>query len=252
MGKQIFVWCAVAAVWATVAIGQEPTPLVTDRPDQTESSVVVPPGTVQVEIGWLRTDDGADRDVEGPGTLVRWGLGERWELRLGWDGWIDRNPAVGPSSRGAGDGAVGVKVAMAPERGRRPETALLVSTTLPVGDDSVSGDRSDPSFRFLFSHTLPADWGLGYNLGGALNDDDLAAEYTVALGRPLSPRWGVFGELFGELPVDGPGDDAHSFDAGVTLGLGSRLQLDASAAFGLSGAAPNRFVGVGLSFRVPR
>ncbi|HSL81608.1 MAG TPA: transporter, partial [Thermoanaerobaculia bacterium] len=64
----------------------------TDRPDQTESAAVVEPGYVQVETGVLfsRHGDGPDEVevVEGPGTLVRIGVGGRTELRLGWAGWV--------------------------------------------------------------------------------------------------------------------------------------------------------------------
>ena len=64
--------------------------LVTDRPDQTESAVVVPVGTLQVEGGatWIRDDgDGVEIEAfEAPGTLLRYGLVPRLELRLAWPG----------------------------------------------------------------------------------------------------------------------------------------------------------------------
>lgn len=51
--------------------------LVTDRPDQTESSAVVPPGYVQVETGWSlsRNQEGGIRTNTHafPGTLFRIG-----------------------------------------------------------------------------------------------------------------------------------------------------------------------------------
>lgn len=245
-------WCWSLALLAALgagpeAVAQESPELVTDRPDQTESSSVVPTGTVQVESGVLVTED----ETELLGSLVRWGLAERLEVRFGWDGWIDRDVDGGPGAEGIGDGEVGVKVALALERGRRPETALLVSTSVPFQDDEVGSGRADPSFRFLFSHTLPDGWALGYNLGAAWDDDDVAAEYTAALGRGVGERWGVFIELFGEVPVDGPGGDAHSLDGGVTYAVGPRLQLDLAGGVGLAGDAPDWFLGAGVSFRVP-
>ncbi len=60
--------------------------LVTDRPDQTESSALVPPGYVQVETGWSlsRNQEGGIRTNTHtfPGTLFRIGALDRMELRL--------------------------------------------------------------------------------------------------------------------------------------------------------------------------
>ena len=82
-------WLGVLACLLAAPLAAQ-TELVTDRPDQTESAVVVPRGTVQIETGWLRTEE-EDGPVEIEteellGTLVRVGLSDRVELRLGWSG----------------------------------------------------------------------------------------------------------------------------------------------------------------------
>ncbi len=239
--------------------------LVTDRPDQTESSVVVPPGSVQVEAGWTYTrddEDGARLEThEAPGTLVRIGLVEKVELRVGWTGFVDaevRTPRFQAGVDGVGDADLGVKVHLASERGSRPETALLVSTSVPVGDDAFTSDRFDPAFRLAFSHTLSERVGLGYNVGlgfesapGASGELDTlsTAFYTVALGFGLSEKWGAFVELFGDLPASAPGDPAHSFDGGFTYLVRDTLQLDVAGGVGLSDEADDWFVGIGVSAR---
>jgi hypothetical protein len=70
------------------------TDLVTDRPDQTESSETVPPGYVQFEFGWTHTEEDGHGDVTSdafPETLVRVGVASHLELRFGFDGsvWED-------------------------------------------------------------------------------------------------------------------------------------------------------------------
>jgi hypothetical protein len=67
-----------ALLVAPVSLADTPE-LVTDRPDQTESTEIVPKGFVQTELG-LGDADGADATFAG---LARIGLSERIELRVG-------------------------------------------------------------------------------------------------------------------------------------------------------------------------
>lgn len=262
---------AAAALLMAASLHAQPADvpeLVTDRPDQTESAVVVPVGSVQVEAGWLLTrfEEGGDtlEIEEVPGTLVRIGLHERLELRLAWDGHVDEELETGGRRfgvSGAGDAAAGVKVAIAAEQGRRPESALLVHVGLPVGVSELTSDRFDPSWRLSFAHTLTERLSFGYNLGMAWASEETApgtvetfsfGEYTAALGIGLADRLGAFVELFGEIPIDAPGGAAHSFDGGFTYLLRPNLQLDLASGVGLTDDAPDWFVGAGVSWRWPR
>ncbi len=249
------------------ALAQDVPELVTDRPDQTESSVVVPHGSSQLELGWTFTRDDADgvrvESHEVPASLLRVGLSERVELRIGWIGWVDaealfRDFAV--TEDGAGDGELGVKIHLAEERGGRPEIALLLGTSVPVGDDAFTSDRFDPALRLALAHTLSERVSLGYNLGLAFESgvgddgdrDTLSnAFYTVALGLGLNDRWGAFVELYGDFPASASGGPANSFDGGFTYLIRDHVQLDLAGGVGLSEAADDWFVGLGLSIRVP-
>lgn len=254
-----------SAVWAAAVNSPE---LVTDRPDQTESAVVVPPGLVQLEAGALlmRDDEGGvDREVrEVGGSLLRIGLLERLELRVGWQGHVDEELDFGSrasSTDGLGDAELGAKVELTRESGRRPQTALLLGTSVPVGEREVTSDRFDPSFRLAVSHTLSDRLGLGWNVGMSWESETSETgvtetlsfvDVTAALGVGLTDRWGAFVELFGSEPVDAPGDTEVSLDGGVTFLVRPNLQLDLSAGTGLSDDAPDRFIGVGASVRLPR
>lgn len=120
-----------------------------------------------------------------------------------------------------------------------------------------------PSFRFSLAHTLTERISLGYNLGMTWSSEPgegppevretlSFVNYTAALGFGLSERWGALVEVFGDLPVDAPGGDAHSVDGGVTYLVRDHLQLDVSGGVGLSAAAPDELLSVGLSVRLPR
>lgn len=257
----------VVAASAVSTIGAEPE-MVTDRPDQTESATTVRPGFVQVETGWgyAREDEGtlSVRTHEVPGTLVRLGMRDPWELRIGWAGFIREETRLGGSETdadGVGDTSLGAKLRLAEERGRRPQLAALFDLTVPTGDDEVSSERLDPSFRLSAAHGLSERLALGYNLGigweteideSGARDTLSDAFYTVALGIELSGRWGAFAELFGDVPLSATGGAANSFDGGFTYLLRDDLQFDVFGGFGLSNSAEDRFVGIGVSKRFRR
>lgn len=156
--------------------------MVTDRPDATESSVIVPVGYVQIEtgIGFTEDDGGGEetRSIEAPGTLIRIGLTERLELRLGFTGWVREFEGEGES--GVGDSEVGFKYYLIEESGWRPEVAFMAHLSLPTGDTGFSSERFDPSFRFSFSHTLSDNVALGYNLGVAWETEEEESRSSLA------------------------------------------------------------------------
>ncbi len=237
--------------------------LITDRPDQTESSETVPRGMVQIETGYSHTEDddaGFDVDVDSlPETLARIGLSDNVELRVGFDGyqWVD----VGPLGDvdGAADSSLGVKIGLVDENGCRPQIAVLGQVSLPTGSDAFTTDRADPAFRVTFANTLSETLSLGYNVGAAwaTEEDGLGdrhtlsvVEWTVALGIAGGERLGFFVELFGEAGLSASGPPSHSFDGGATYLLRDNVQLDAAVGVGLSDAADDWFALVGVSFRL--
>jgi hypothetical protein len=139
--------------------------------------------------------------------------------------------------------------------------ALLAHLSLPVGEEDVGSPRADPSARLAASHTLGERVGLGWNLGweaGSSRDAGGGTHtltrwvYTAALGYELSDAWGIFVDVFGDLPASDEAKAAHSLDAGLTFLVSPRLQLDLAAGIGLDGDAPDRFLGAGVSVRLPR
>ncbi|MCP3979276.1 MAG: transporter [bacterium] len=241
--------------------------LVTDRPDQTESAEVVPRNAVQFEVGWTHAEDGDGDDTTAdsfPETLVRVGLAERWELRLGYDGyrWTEADtPGGSVDTDGSADASVGFKVGLFDENGRRPQGALIASLGLPVGDEEFTTDRADPSFRLALANGLTERLSLGYNLGAAWQtvtdssgdrDTFSRLEWTVALGISGGERFGYYVELFGDAALSDSGGPANAFDGGVTWLVRDNVQLDAAAGVGLSDEAGDWYAGLGISFRVPR
>jgi len=240
--------------------------LVTDRPDQTESSSTVPYGSIQIEMGWLYSDeDSEDLETDAfPQALLRYGLAENLELRLGYDGYIWQN-AVGSRAgaldeEGSGDLSAGFKLKLMDEEGWLPETAFISHLGLPTGKAPFSSERVDPDYRLAFSHTLSDRISFGYNLGQAWRTEEDAAGdrdtrnnfiYTAALGVGLTEKLGGFVEFFGDIPTGSDGGPANSFDGGFTYLIADNLQLDISSGIGLSDDADDWFVSAGFSIRFP-
>lgn len=118
-----------------------PEPIVTDRPTDTASPLLVPRSTFQLEAGrkFSRAEgEAGSTDVRVlPDLLARYGINERFEARLVAAGWTVQS---GPDRRTSGfaDVSPGTKIALAEEHGSRPQMALLVDVSLPVGS-SISG-----------------------------------------------------------------------------------------------------------------
>jgi hypothetical protein len=230
-------------------------PLVTDRPDATESSSVIAPHFAQYEVGITTGEDSAgESHTDFGGSLLRVGVAEDWELRFGWDGYYD-----GRDMSGTGDGLLGFKYYIAPAARADffPEMALLVHSTVPWGDDDLSSNEWDPSFLLSFSHTLNDRWSLGYNVGAELatsektNGDDTtlaSALYSVALGYGATDQLGFFIEVFGDIGMSAETSSA-SLDGGVTWLFSDNSQLDLFVGTGLDDDADDWFVGIGYSVR---
>ena len=59
-----------------------PAPIATDRPTVTNSSIVVPYGSLQAENGFLETDSQGQNIADAPETLLRLGVAAKTELRF--------------------------------------------------------------------------------------------------------------------------------------------------------------------------
>ncbi|MFQ5678694.1 MAG: transporter [Gemmatimonadota bacterium] len=257
-------------------LAQSAAPLVTDRPDQTESTATVAPGYVQLEIGWTVSQAeeqiGTRRTHTLPELLARIGLTPRAELRVGFTGWNSVSGASGGvepegTGDGIGDMELGLKLRLGAERGARPAVALLGGLSLPTGDSAFSSQRADPTFRFSFSHELGSRIALGYNLGAAWASESVAAPsrgagngdrerradflYTLTLGFGVSERIGVFAETFGFAGLERDRPHRHGVDGGWTLLLSPNLQLDARVGVGLDGDVEDWQAGAGFSLRLP-
>ena len=242
---------------------QESDPLVTDRPDQTESATTVAPGKVQIEMGGSVEIDtleaNAQRDlvvISAPDLLVRIGLAERLELRVGtaftrtsYDQ-FDPNSPGGVGTRFTSsqlEGHLGGKVSIHENVEEGSSSALFGGVNVPIAGD---GGTYSAEIRASIAQEVSSIFSLGLNLGGTWEEGGtLGGFYTLVAGIGLSESFGTFVELYGDMPWQD--DAAQSFDTGLTWGVSDNLQLDIAAGFGLNRSAADAMAGLGFSWRLP-
>lgn len=244
------------ALAAGPAVAQEggDEPLVTDRPDFTESADTVAPGRFQLEGGvtFAEADDVEERSY---GELLgRLGLLDWLELRLGVPSYVEVEAPGGFDASGWEDASLGVKAKLAPGGGARPAAALIVATTLPTGSGELGGgDALQPEAVLSLAWDLAPDLGLGTNLGWAYPKDGGDRFHQLfasgALGWSATERLGLFAELFGFSEEEPDGDATLYADGGATWALSPDAQLDVRVGTGLSGTETDWFAGVGFAVR---
>ena len=235
-------------------------PLITDRPDATEASSVVGKGVLQIETGGLY-EAFEDNNIKQESytyntTLVRYGIIDNLELRLGWDfveGVTKVNGAkLDNVTSGFSPLLIGMKLAIAEEKNGWPEVALI-GHVFPIFSASTDyrPETTGIDFRFSLSHSLSEKSSIGYNIGAEWGNDspEAAAIYTLAYGYSITDKLGAYAELYGDLPEDSSAN--HYWDAGFTYLVSNDLQFDAYVGTSFT-KGQDLLLGLGLSYRLPR
>jgi hypothetical protein len=235
--------------------------LITDRPDQTESSSVVPARSSQLETGFIMDTDETglykQKSFTYNTTLLRYGLLDNMELRLGIEYLgqeIDYYTADTINClSGLSPLYTGFKVKITEEDGWKPEIAFIGGLILPfTANEDFKPQNSAASFRFAFSHTLSKRFSLGYNLGVEWDGESAVPGYfySLASGIGIFKKVGMFIECYGLIREDG--DAEHMVDTGFTYLILPNFQLDLSGGIGINDKATDRFISFGFTYRIPR
>lgn len=237
----------------SVSAGLSAQTINTDRPDQTESSAVVPAGSFQWECGfsstWTPTFGGTYREMALPNSLFRVSLHDKFELRVVHQ--LNRNSSLNwgaeaYTQEGTSDLEVGTKVQLWQREGSRTEVAYLGHAVLPTGDAEVTeGLDFGMVNKLCISHDVGPNWALGYNLGYDIADDRGTFTYALAVGKAINDQLGLYFEPYGEVVN---GIHLASFDAGITLLASDLWQWDVSYGAGLNHRM--NYTAVGFSWLV--
>jgi hypothetical protein len=249
-------WTAIVGLLAAGgALAEEP--LVTDRPDFTESARSVSRGQVQLEFGATGADaeDGSEA-LEAGELLVRWGVARRLEVRFGVPTYVWLHSGEGDES-GFRSGSVGLKRQLADGEGEGffggAEWAVILASTVPSGDEAFGSDVWQPAAVLTTARDLSQAVSLGVNLGVARPDDEgdriTSCWLSASFGFGLGESTGLFVEAFGFNRTRRYGSAAAVFQTGLTHLVNPDFQLDVRAARRLTDEGPDLLVGIGAAWR---
>ena len=223
--------------------------IVTDRPSFTNSSIVVPSGSLQFENGFLETYNQGQGVVDGPETLLRFGIATKTELRFTVPDYFYNTDNGGGPGSGFGDMIIGMKQQFGPTPGGFDVSATLF-LSFPTGAKTVSSSGYDPGLQVAWSHGFSSKWTAAGMLamywptqGQSRNPTGQA---TILVDRQLTGVWDAYIEYVGNFPARG--GTRQLMDVGTSRKLTNTQQLDFHFGESLTGRA-NRFVGIGYSFR---
>lgn len=225
--------------------------IITDRPDITESAVVIPKASLQAENGFTWTNDRLAGIAALCQTLLRLGSSDRTELRLTLPSY-----SLG-FSRGLASGVTDTSIGFKQQLGPLPggiDLSVIVATSVPSGSADKTSHRPDPFLKIPWSRGL----GNGWSVSGMASvfwateegKRNLTWEPTFVLQRDLSRSLDVFAEYGGDYPQRAGA--RQTIHLGTAYRINSTNQVDFHFGFGLSSSTPHSFVAVGYSFRADR
>jgi Putative MetA-pathway of phenol degradation len=226
------------------------SPIGTDRPQVTSSSVVVPCGSLQFENGFQETGNGGQRSYDLPETAVRFGIASKTELRFGVPDYFQNDDTPSGFSSGFGDLSLGFKQQLGPTRGGF-DVSVIPSVSFPTGANAISSHGYDPTVQLPWSRSLKKNWtaagmfSVMWPTQGARRN--LTGQSSVFFDRQLTPSWDAYVEYSGAFPQHG--GPQNLIDFGTAYKPSPHQQLDFHWNFGLSAAEPDHSIGFGYSFR---
>jgi hypothetical protein len=220
----------------------------TDRPDVTNSSRVVPYGSLQAENGVDWTVRQGSNVVSGSETRLRLGVAHCTEVLADVPTYF--YSLNGRASSGFSDFVVSIKRELPVPFGFH--LSATGGLGFPTGASKISSHGYDPYVQFPWSRRLSDDWSLHgmftVTFFTRQHTDKPTFEPTLSLERDLAPTRDLFLEYVGDYPNHAR--PSQILDGGGSWRMTRLQQLDFHAGFGLNSSSPDHFFGIGYSFRL--
>ena len=227
---------------------QPDSPIETDRPDVTNSSIVVPFGSLQNENGIdTSRDHGADV-LSGTNSRWRFGISPCLEVLIDLPTYVTTFRGAGPS--GFGDVAPAVKWQISPLPGKF-DLSITAGAALPTGANGIAGPGVQPYLQIPWSIALGHGWalnGMETSFFSPASDGKFSYQSTLVIEKEFGERSFLFVEYVGNFPTIGR--NSQLINSGGGYRIDDHHQIDFHVALGLDRSAPNYIFGLGYSFRL--
>lgn len=227
---------------------QPDSPIETDRPDVTNSAIVVPVGSLQNENGVdTSRDHGADI-LSGTNSRWRFGIAPCLEVLVDLPNYVMTYYGAGPS--GFGDVTPAVKWEINPLPGKL-DLSLAAGAALPTGANGIAGPGVQPYLQLPWSIALGDGWalnGMETNFFAPASDVKFTYQSTLVIEKEFGERSFLFVEYVGNFPTIGR--NSQLINSGGGYRIDDHHQIDFHVGVGLDRNAPNYIFGLGYSFRL--
>ena len=240
----------------------EPDRIETDRDSFTPTTRVVGRGRLVAESAYTfsQNRDGSTQHSF-PDLLLRYGLTDRVEFRLGWNYEIG-NVDVSGAGLAEGDAAVGdserthrisygFKVGLTEQDGLRPESAFILQAATPT--DTVE-NYTTLAGTYVFGWSVLRDWkwdsAVRYVTSREGSDHYGLWTASTVLKVPIGERWAPHVEYFTLATVGKQeGFVKHYISPGVHYLVTPDLEVGVRLGWGMNNQSDRFFTNVGLGLR---
>src|SRR3984957_10885735 len=219
----------------------------TDRPGVTNSSVVVPYGSFQVESGIDWSVTGGSNLLTGSETRMRLGVAHCTEFLIDVPSYV--GSINGPHPSGFNNVLVSAKRQLPIPFGF--DMSATAGLGFPSGYHKMSGRGYKPYIQAPRSHDLPYGWSAAgmFTMTWFPSQSEKNPTFgpTFTLGRQFGPSANMAVEYGGNFNHQRP---THVLDTLGQWRFTNTQQLDFQAGFGLNSSSVDHFFGIGYSFRL--
>src|SRR6266404_8294721 len=147
----------VADAWAAQDCPTNAAEIATDRPDVTNSSLVVPRGSFQNENGINFSQRDGGHVFDGTNSRLRWGIAPCLEVLVDIPTYFAA--VTGPVNSGFTNITPAIKWQISPVPGKIDLSATF-GAGLPTGTKTIAGPGVQPYLQFPWSWELGGGWGI--------------------------------------------------------------------------------------------
>lgn len=222
-----------------------------DRPGEGLSTGITPVGNVAWEQGLptARYSKSGDQTATtlSADMLLRTGLSDDLELRLGWAGptWTQvKSNGQTEEDDGLGDVSIGLKKAIDLDDDKL-SMALLAEAIIATGNAGFTNEEDIYSLGSVVSYQYNDLVSTALTMRYEWQDSNWAVSAIPSLGYRITDRWSGYSELIYRKAESV--DNQYALGTGVMYALNDRVQLDANVGVDLDGADRSYFLGLGFS-----